>query len=291
MAKKTGENEVPATTTRGKGKQSKELVAAPKASAPIEKKPPVDLMEMAERDSGGGMENTDRESFAIPFIRILQQLSPQCTAGKTGYNPEAKAGMIYNTVTGELIDGEDGIVFVPCAYQRRFIQWGPRGSAENGGYKGEHLPEDIAERVSRGELVKGDDGKLYLPGKTNPKKDDYFADTRNHFGLVITENGPVQALLSLSSTQIKKSKQLMGILAAVRFNGRTPPTWFSKIRITTAQESNEQGSWHGIRVEHAGFIEDAATYELGKAFHDTISEGKAKASYDEDEGAPAGDAF
>jgi hypothetical protein len=260
--------------------QPKALVAAP-----------TDLMAMMARDAGSGMEGTDRDSYAIPFIRVLQQLSPQCTAGKTGYIKSAKPGMIINTVTGDLIDGEDGIMFVPCAYQRRFIQWGARASGA--GFKGEHNPEDIAAKISSGELVKSpDDGRIYYEGKTNPKKDDYFADTRSHFGLVLTDAGPVQALLSLTGSQIKKSKQLMGILSAVRIKGATPPTWMSKIHITTVAESNDQGSWHGVRVEHAGFIDSAEVYEAGKIFHDMIVAGQAKADYhDPDQTAPAGDAF
>lgn len=241
-----------------------------------------DLSAMMAADAGAGMEGTDRDSFAIPFLRVLQQLSPQCSPGKAGYNPEAKAGMFLNTVTGELIDGNDGVIFVPCAFQRRFVQWGPRG--DGGGYKGEMLVEDVSAKLASGFLVKSDDdGRIYVAGKTNPKKDDYFSDTRNHFGLILGGSGPVQALLSLSATQIKKSKQLMGILAAVRINGQTPPTWMNKIRITTVAESNDQGSWFGIRVEHAGFIDDAETYEAGKSFHAVIAEGRAKADYKAEE--------
>ena len=239
------------------------------------------LADRIAQDSGAGMEGADKDSFAIPFVRVLQQMSPQCTAGKTGYNPKAKAGMLYNTVTGELFDGEAGIIFVPCAFQRRFIQWAPRG-AEGSSYKGEWLPEEVTEKLLAGEFQKGTDGRIYVD-EPNPKKSDYVADTRNHFGLVLTEQGPVQALLSLSSTQIKKSKQLMGILSSIRIGNQTPPTWLSKIRITTVPESNSQGSWHGIRVEHAGFIDDPELYELGRKFHDAIVAGSVKVDYHSEE--------
>ena len=266
------------------------------APVPVTKAPPAvisnDLLARMAQDAGNGMEGTDRESFAIPFIRVLQQLSPQCTEGKTGYNPKARPGMIFNTVTGELIDGQEGIIFLPCAYQRRFIQWGPRGSSDNGGFKGEWLPEDAAAAISDGRVKKFDDGKYYFPnerGEINPKKCDYLADTRSHFGLVLTDNGPVQALLALSGSQIKKSKQLMGILSSIRIGGVEPPTWMTKIKVTTVQESNDQGSWYGVRVEAAGQIEDAETYDMGKSFHAAITRGAARAAYehesDENSGA------
>jgi hypothetical protein len=235
------------------------------------------LADRIAQDAGAGMEGVDRDSFAIPFVRVLQQMSPQCTAGKTGYNPAAKAGQFINTVTGELIDGNEGFIFIPCAFQRRFIQWAPRSST-GGSYKGEWLPEDVAAKLVSGELKKGDDGRIYV-GEPNPKKSDYVADTRNHFGLMVTDKGVAQVLLSLSSTQIKKSKQLMGMLSSIRINGQVPPTWLSKIRITTLPESNDQGSWFGIRVEHAGFVDDPKLYDMAREFHDTIVAGMAKADY------------
>ena len=40
---------------------------------------------------------------------------------------EARKGDIYNTVTGSVLKGKDGVKVVPCAYQRRFIRWAPLG--------------------------------------------------------------------------------------------------------------------------------------------------------------------
>ena len=48
-----------------------------------------------------GFENMTQEDMALPFVRILGQLSPQVTEGDAKYIEGAKPGMIYNTVTGE----------------------------------------------------------------------------------------------------------------------------------------------------------------------------------------------
>ena len=265
--------------------------AAPRAAAPRASDkdlvPGGTLAAKIAAVSSAGMEGTDRDSVAIPFIKVLQKDSPQCVPGKTGYIKGAKPGQLFNTVTGETIDGETGILFVPCAFQRRFIQWGPRGT-DKASFKGESLQEEIKARQDSGEIVTGEDGKLYVGPGTNPKKNDHIDDTRNHFGLVLAPNGSFsQALLSLKSTQIKKSKQLMGILSALVVNGKTPPTWLSKIHITTAPESNELGNWVGVRIEHAGFIEDEKTFDAGAAFNQIILASKGKVNYDEAaDGAP-----
>lgn len=233
-------------------------------------------------DSGGGMEHTDRDSFAIPFLRVLQKISPQCDEADAAYIEGAKGGMLLNTVTGKLYDE---VIFLPCAYQRRFIQWAPRGG--DGGYRGEWLQDDVARMRASGEVTE-EDGKLFL-GEANEKKSDRLVDTRSHYGLVIDpEDGSVtQVILSLSSTQIKKSKQLMSMLSSARVKTKdgliTPPTWMNRVRITTVLESNDQGSWYGVKFEADGFLTDAELYAAGKSFHDTVMAGEARAAYDREE--------
>jgi len=52
--------------------------------------------------SGGtGLEETTTEDFAIPFIRVLQPMSPQLQKQHGSYVAGAGAGDLYNTVTGE----------------------------------------------------------------------------------------------------------------------------------------------------------------------------------------------
>jgi len=60
---------------------------------------------------GAGFEDTTTEDFAMPFLGILQDLSP---AVKDGIVEGAKIGMFINTATNELYDGEKGIRAIPC---------------------------------------------------------------------------------------------------------------------------------------------------------------------------------
>lgn len=218
-------------------------------------------------DVGGGMERTDIDSFAIPFLRVVQKTSPAIDdiAG-------AKAGDFINTVTSELFKE---IVFIPCAFRRTFIAWAPRGDSV--GYHGEHSPEEVAEMRVAGNVVD-------VEGEGLMMGEDSLSDTRSHYGLIETKNGLQQVVLALSSTQIKKSKQLMSILSAVRVKGVLPPTWMNRIKLTTLIEKNDQGSWSGVKIENLGLITDQATYEAGKAFHATVMAGEAKASYEKEEG-------
>lgn len=246
-------------------------------------------------DVGQGMEGADKDSFAIPFLKILQKISPQVDEADAAYIEGAKGGQLLNTVTQELFDGKEGLIFLHCAYQRRFLRWAARG--EEGGFKGEYLPEQIAEMRANGE-VQEFEGRLYAPledGSVNPKKCDIFQDTRSHFGLIVNEEtGQYQTvLMALSSTQIKKSKLIMAMLSSAKVQGPngmvTPPTWVNKIRLTTAVESNDQGSWYGLKVAGEGFIKSQEIYNAAKEFHGLVTSGAAKANYAEAADTPAED--
>jgi hypothetical protein len=250
--------------------------------------------DMFAADSGAGMEGATSDSFAIPFLSVLQKGSPTVDEALPTYVEGHKAGMFYENVTGRTFDGKAGVTIVPCAYRRVFLRWGPKG-VEGSGFKGEILPEQVAQLRADGKIVDLD-GRLYFPlpdGTVNDKKCDRVADVRNHYVLLVDrENGGwTQALLSLGSTQIKKSKMLMSALASVKFKGAagmfTPPTFANVVTATSIGESNDKGTWHGVKFELAGKVDRAEVYAAAKAFHASVSAGLVEAKYEG--AAPAGE--
>lgn len=242
-------------------------------------------------DAGAGMEGTSSDSFAIPFLGILQKGSPQVDEASGASIEGAKAGMLYENVTGKMFDGKKGTIIVPCAYRRVFLRWAPK-SNDGGGFKGELAPEVVAEMRSKGQISELD-GRLYIPlddGTVNDKKCDSIKDTRNHYVLIIdSETGAwKEALLSLTSTQVKKSKMLMSALASVKVNGPsgmyTPPTFANLVRLSTLPESNDKGTWFGAKFELAGNVDRAEVYSAAKAFHASVSKGAVVAKYEEEAG-------
>ena len=245
------------------------------------------------QDVGAGMEGVDKDSMAIPFLRVLQSNSPQVLKANGEYIDGAEAGMLLNTATRKVYDGTKGVVLLPCAFQRRFIQWGPRGSDR--GYSGEFMPEQVDALQDQGLVVRHEeDGRLYrleeVGEKPHEKKTDRMVDTRSHFCNMVDEDGNgEQVLLALSSTQIKKSKQMMAMVNSAKIdtpNGKVkPPTWMNRIKLTTVAESNDDGDWYGVQFVADGFIEDQGLYDAGKAFYDAIGAGDVKADHSKGEGA------
>ena len=78
-----------------------------------------DASSVLEEFAGEGLEEVTAEDLAIPFLRVLAQLSPQVNKRDGAYVEGAEAGMIYNTVANEAYDGEKGILVIPCHYNRK----------------------------------------------------------------------------------------------------------------------------------------------------------------------------
>ena len=248
----------------------------------------VDLGVMDESDFGSnaGFEGADKDSFAIPFLQILQKMSPKVDEDHAEYIPGAKAGMLFNTVTGKLYDGKSGLHIVPCAYKRTYILWG--GREGDGGYKGEFSVEEVEALRADETKLKVVDGRYYVPdadGNINEKKSDYYSDTRSHFVIVIDpETGEYgTAILSLASSQIKSSKKLLTSLQQKKVNTarglQTPPTFANLVKVTTAGRSNESGSWSGIEFALDGLVQDKNVYAAAKEFYRTVVAGEVKADY------------
>lgn len=276
--------------TKAKPASQTAVVEQPKPAVVMQAAPDIDYGEHV----GAGMEGTTQESFAIPFLRVLQANSPQCEEGE-GFIEGAKPGMFFDSVTGKMWDGKEGVLIVPCAYRRVFLHWGPR-SGEGSGFKGELTADEVDKLVDSKKLVEFEN-RLMFPladGALNPKRCAHVADTRNHYVMVVGEDGTnINCLMSLASTQIKKSKLLMSMLAAKRVAAASgvmvcPPTFAQVIRATTIREENDEGTWHGVRFAFEGMVKDHAVYREAKAFYDIVRAGNVKANYEET--APAASA-
>jgi hypothetical protein len=278
----------PATFRQQDPAQPAENLPVPQAGGALTEAPQVDDAMFAE-DAGAGMEGATQESFAIPFLIVLQKGSPQVDEASGVAIPGARQGMLYNTVTGAMRDPKVAPVqIIPCAYKRTFIRWAPRGT-QGGSFKGELTDQQVAEMRQKGEIVEMD-RKLYIPlpdGSVDPKKCDRINDTRNHFVIVIDEDGQgyQQAMISLASTQIKKSRNLMSALHSVKKMHPTnkmlfqPPTFANIVNVGSQPESNDQGSWMGITFALSGEVRRRDLYEAAKAFADSVKSGAVETNY------------
>lgn len=227
---------------------------------------------MYEEDANSGFEQADEDAYAIPFLTILQSLSPQCTKADGAYIKGAEEGELFNTVSEVRFEGEKGINIIPVHYKRAFIEWQPRKSG--GGFVAEHNPADGSDLLAQ--CTKSETNQDVLPNG------NILVDTRSHYVLIVHEDGSTEgAVMSMASTQMKKSRRWMTVmqnLKMARGDGSTftPPMFSHKYHVTTVPESNDQGSWYGWKIAIDAQIEDANLYNAAKSFRDAILSGEAK---------------
>ena len=233
-----------------------------------------------DEDAGAGFDTADKDAYAIPFVSILQAGSPQVKKSDGAYIKGAEEGFIFNSVTQEVVTGEEGIKVVPCYYMRRFVRWGARETG--GGFKAEYTADDPI--INTAKVV---DGRSYFPdenGEVNPKSSDVLVDTRNHYVLVVREDGSFSpAVVSMTSSQLKKSRQWMSKMDGLKFTGKdgqvkTKPMFSHFYQLTTVPESNDAGSWFGYKItlgEEVASV-NPGLYAAAKAFQKSITAGEVK---------------
>jgi hypothetical protein len=91
-----------------------------------EKKEGALAANLFEADANQGTQNISQEDLALPFLKILGQLSPEVNKRDGKYVEGAEPGKIINTVTNALYDT---INVIPVFYRRQYIEWQDRGTS------------------------------------------------------------------------------------------------------------------------------------------------------------------
>ena len=219
-----------------------------------------------EADANQGAQNISQEDLALPFLKILGQLSPEVNKRDGKYVEGAEPGKIINTVTNELFDS---INVIPCHYKRQYIEWQDRGTSTGAPVAIHEAGSDIINQTKRDASYKD-----RLPNG------NYLDNTANHFVLVLGKS-PSTALISMKSTQLKISRKWNSMMMGIKMQGKnglfTPPTYSHIYNLKTVQMSNDKGTWFGWDVSKVGPVASKADYEMAKGFATSVGKGEVQA--------------
>ena len=227
-----------------------------------------------EADANKGFQQMTQEDLALPFLKVLGQLSPEVNTRHAKHIDKAQPGMILNTVTNELYDGTKGIQVIPCYYKREYVEWKERG---------ESLGAPVAIHSTDSDVVAS--AKRDTMNKDRLPNGNYLENTASHFVLVTGTNTST-ALITMKSTQLKTSKKWNTMMLGIKLKGKdglfTPPTYSHVYTLKTVQQSNDKGTWFGWDVNKLGPVEDKAVYDQAKSFSQNISKGNVKVKHTSD---------
>lgn len=237
-----------------------------------------------------GFEDNTPEDIQIPFITLLQALSPQVQEGTV---PGAAAGKMLNSVTDELYP--DSIEFVPAFKERAFVEWVDRD--HGGGFVARH--EKDSEFVAKAKAAAGTRfGKLKSPDDDTHD----LVETVYVFGVVCQpDSEPQMAVISFTSTKLKvfrKWNTTMSMLTVPTAGGGKiqPPLFAHRVRISSAQETNKKNQkFFNFRIEPAEgdvarslLAPDDPRFQAALALRDMVKSGAARAA-EEPAGAAPGE--
>jgi hypothetical protein len=227
-----------------------------------------------EEDAAKGLGKIGQEDLALPFLKILGQLSPEVNKRDGKYVEGAEPGMIFNSVSGDLYDGVKGIDVIPCFYKLEYIEWKDRGEGPGAPVAIYDSSSDIMSKT-----------KADANYKDRLPNGNYIEKTASHF-VIIMGDSPSTALISMKSTQLKISRKWNSMMSGIKLNGKngmfTPASFSHIYKLKTTQMSNDKGTWFGWEVSKVGPITDQSLYGQAKAFSENISKGNVKAKHGED---------
>ena len=259
---------------------SKEVAKAKEAQLPAE------FMDELAAAGEQHKEAMGKDDMSIPFLQILQSLSPQCTKGEPEFIKGAEPSDLYDTVaqvvfkTRDVDDNvQEGVRILPIHYKRSFIEWVPRN--QGGGIVNEW---SVAEGMSMITARNESNQDIIQPNSPIGTPGNQLNDTHTHFVFLIAEDGSYEpVIMTMASTQIKPSKDLNNMVNKQQLpDGREAPRYFGIYGVTTQRKSNDQGSWYVWKFERVDDVANAGMMQMfrdARKFADGVREGEHKADY------------
>ena len=254
---------------------------APQATTAVQSYVPgLDLDDLAA-DQGAGAQNITATDLSTPIISILQSNSPQCKRSDGKYIDGAKEGELYNNVTNEVYNGDEGLTVIPAFFEKVFIEWKPN----RGGLVAVHpVTTPLRDQVKMTEVTQNDGNKKLVPMLPNGNT---LTETNQHYVLLLREGqAPEGAVISMASSQLKSSRLWNTLVKKVQLqdskgNFFTPASYYMQYKLTTKARTKDQYSWFVWSIEPAGPVPNKALYDAGKALEKAIIGGTVKVKLDD----------
>lgn len=233
--------------------------------------------DMLAEDSAMGKENITLTSMAIPRLSVLQPLSPQCLEGKSEYMPEAKPGMIYDSVAHKIYSGAKGIRCIPVNYRFAHLEWIPRNAG--GGFVADHG----ADATILAKCTPNDKKMMMTPeGHEIIGTHEYYVYVYND-----EDNTVFQAVISMAKTQSGKARGWNTSINQLEIehpkgSGKmiNPAMFYRSYVLTTKPEQNDQGMWFGWIITPAEMVpmlpRGSELYLKARQFYKDIAAGKVE---------------
>lgn len=237
----------------------------------------TELAQLYKDNAGVGHDDLGREDYALPFLKILQGLSPEIQRGDPKFIPGAKQGDLVNSVTGETYDGEHGVRVVRVAFEKKYIEWRPRKAGGGLVKIFDTFDAALSDRI---------------PPIGNADTDTEIIETAQVFCLVETAAGWQPAVMSLTKSKLKASRAWNALMAEQTYQkwgipgdpNEALPHAAMIYRVRTVSKTNPKGTFFVPVVDRAEVVPTPAVV-FGRAmeFRKVVRAGRVKVKLERDE--------
>ena len=248
---------------------------------------PAEFLADMEADAGLGV-STDPNEVGIPFLSILQDLSPQVKKRDEKYIEGAEVGDIYNNVTKEVIPASVGIDWIEVGFEAAQVEWKPN----RGGFVAKH-PHDTPLR-SQVKAVDNGEGRT-VPTLPNG---NILTETKYHYGFYrrsATADQPAgqwePAVMGMASSLIKNSRELEGMKKRVKLpNGSVAPAFAVYYYFKTQLVSKNNNEWFTWSITQGPWV-TSEEYKVARELAQQVAAGAIKTAQPDEVGGEGGSAL
>lgn len=258
---------------------------------------------MAEAAALGGAGRTKAvDDNVVPFLSLLQDMSPEVKKRDPEYVDGAEPGFILNKATRRLYNPDTGVLVQPWATDRCINEWIPRENG--GGFQGRHpLTGDPDSTMA-------DLGATRRPDPKDPKKFDWILPSGNQLidtryvyvneieveldadGNIVAFRSATPAVISFSSTGHTSAKKW----STLRNNSTLPggkehPIWFKMYRMVSKPAKNTKGDFFVldfVDMGDQGWVKDPGVRAKAKELYESWQKGNVRTNESADAPSEAG---
>lgn len=180
--------------------------------------------------AGAGTDDLGSGDLRIPFIKVLNALSPEIETMEG-----ARAGLICigNQSLAESVD------FVPYLREHCYMEWVPIN--DGGGLVAKYKPDDehIRPLIARQKF-----------GAIQMENGNELIETFYVYGFALTEDGNwYDAVVSFKSTGIKHYQNWMGLTKQI---AKGHPMFGATYRLSAVKEKKDKNTWYNLTASYRG---------------------------------------
>lgn len=244
-------------------------------------------------DTHSGFEGTKITDLSIPFVNVLQPMSPEIVDNTI---EGARPGDLFNSVTKEIM--KQPLTIIPVYKEAAVVEWVPRN--KGGGLVDRH---ELDSEIFKDAIAKNG-GSRIPPKDADGKRIQFKSPAGNDlietyyvYCLIVDADGKNTegyCVLSFASTKIKVHKDWMTSMYTIK--GR-PPIFANRCHVSTVKEIRESGTSFNYKISPmldtwvGSLINPNEQLDLlteAKAFGQMIENGLARAAFEtESDGEPA----